>query len=299
MNNRVCAVIVLYNPEHLDVIKKFNIKLSNQVDCIIYIDNSDKVKSEYIDFSDPVRNVIYYRNSENIGIASAQNIGINIAKNYNFEYLIFFDQDSIVSDNMVCNMVSKYVDIDKEYNIGLLSPVTINSFDDKNHKITKTNSGIKNDYLDYFEVDLAISSGSLVSMKALDSIGLMNDELFIDLVDTEWCWRARKKGFKIFKDNNTKIVHTIGEGDKRLLGKKITLSADIRYYYIVRNSIYLSLFSEYTPLKFRCKTFIYLPIKIIITSLLYKKYRTIFLYSIYGLIDGFRKNLGSYNKTRG
>jgi len=39
----------------------------------------------------------------------------------------------------------------------------------------------------------------------------MNEDLFIDWVDFEWCWRARKKGYKIIGNANVVITHQLGD----------------------------------------------------------------------------------------
>jgi rhamnosyltransferase len=41
-----------------------------------------------------------------------------------------------------------------------------------------------------------LSSGFFYSREVIEKIGLKNEDLFIDLVDWEWCWRARSKDTK-------------------------------------------------------------------------------------------------------
>ncbi len=53
------------------------------------------------------------------------------------------------------------------------------------------------------EVRLAISSGSLFNLSALQQIGWHNEKYFVDCVDYEFCVRARRFGFKIGLINNT------------------------------------------------------------------------------------------------
>ena len=61
------------------------------------------------------------------------------------------------------------------------------------------------------EVQQTLSSGSLIPKKAFIEIGGMEEDLFIDLVDYEWCWRAQKQGFSTFVTKEVKMAHRLGE----------------------------------------------------------------------------------------
>jgi rhamnosyltransferase len=67
----------------------------------------------------------------------------------------------------------------------------------------------------------------------------MNGDYFIELIDQEWCFRARSMGYKIFVTPNSSMVHTIGESTMNILGIKIGYYSPLRRYYLSRNSILL------------------------------------------------------------
>lgn len=46
------------------------------------------------------------------------------------------------------------------------------------------------------ECDLLICS--LISLRALDIVGAMEESFFIDQLDTEWCFRAHAAGYNVF-----------------------------------------------------------------------------------------------------
>jgi rhamnosyltransferase len=94
------------------------------------------------------------------------------------------------------------------------------------------------------EVLQLIASGTIINAKFIPEIGLMKEELFIDWVDMEWCWRAVKKGYKIIGNADVVIKHFHGEKSKKFLTKNITLKSCIRNYYTIRNGIYLALHSN-------------------------------------------------------
>ena len=47
-------------------------------------------------------------------------------------------------------------------------------------------------------VDIIISSGTFMNMKTLESIGPMDEELFIDFVDTDFSFKCRHKNIPIY-----------------------------------------------------------------------------------------------------
>ena len=87
------------------------------------------------------------------------------------------------------------------------------------------------------ECDLLISSGCLVSLDAVRTVGEMDAALFIDYVDFEWCARARAAGYKVFGISDAKMRHTIGTGAFKIFGRLIVVHAPIRHYYLIRNAL--------------------------------------------------------------
>ena len=90
----IYAVIVCYEPS-INIISLINSLIAQGVYPIV-IDNSEKY---YIDIS--VNKCIYHKIGENIGIAAAQNMGISIALSNGAKAIVFFDQDSVVSDDLI------------------------------------------------------------------------------------------------------------------------------------------------------------------------------------------------------
>ncbi|MCV5640800.1 glycosyltransferase family 2 protein, partial [Escherichia coli] len=64
----------------------------------------------------------------------------------------------------------------------------------------------------YYEVDSTLSSGSLIPKNSWLILGRMKDELFIDAVDHEYCWRLRAAGFKVIRNKNALLAHRLGDG---------------------------------------------------------------------------------------
>ena len=123
----------------------------------------------------------------------------------------------------------------------------------------------------------------------------MNEQLFIDGVDTDWCERAVLKKLKLYKSNNVFLKHKIGNKYINFFGiKKSYHQLDLRVYYIIRNSIYLILFGE-NRIFWKTVEFQRTIIRILAYPLLsLKKRKTIFII-ILAIKDGFFKNMGKMN----
>ena len=92
---------------------------------------------------------------------------------------------------------------------------------------------------DVLEITTAIASGALIPVSTLRAVGGMRESLFIDLVDIEWCFRARARGFRAFGVCAAKLQHRLGEQPTRILGRKLATHSPVRNYYFFRNAVWL------------------------------------------------------------
>lgn len=247
----ISAVIVLYSPDIFHL-QKFINELLEQVDKIILVDNTPIMVRSYDKSRFSSENIIYLDLSDNYGIAKAQNIGIKKALELNSEYIVIFDQDSSVSEDFISGLlnIDKALRVDGlkiaavgpafiDIKTNLLAPVI--QFDGlKVNKITP-----KNDEL-YTRADFIISSGSLLHKSVFSKIGLMMEDLFIDFVDIEWGLRANKLGYHCYVANKIIMEHSIGDRSFKLpfLNKHVNIHSDFRRYFIIRNAIFLILYSN-------------------------------------------------------
>ena len=65
-----------------------------------------------------------------------------------------------------------------------------------------------------------ITSGSLVCLEAFRNIGPFRSDFFIDMVDVEWCFRARSKGYSCWCADDLTVEHSVGQGEVRALGMR-------------------------------------------------------------------------------
>jgi len=283
----VSAVVVLYNPNLLEL--ENNVKsLLIQVDHLILIDNSDKTNIEFLksklpSFKDSIH---YIFNNSNLGIASAQNIGIRLSFNLKTDFILLMDQDSCPRNTMVSTLLTDFHKLkDNNINIAAIGPIPINSQNNLPYtpRIRKSIPfQIDSNLINSNEL---ISTGMLIDVTTLDKIGFFDEKLFIDGVDHEWCWRAKLNNFQICQSRNTEILHSLGEGDKSIIGLRLAISSPFRIYYQYRNYIYLFK-KKHVPLYWKLNNLIKYSIKYF--------YYPIFVSNKYfirinkGIIDGFK-----------
>lgn len=239
---KIYGIIVTYRPD-IDLLKNCIYSIVNQLDKIIIVDNTPE-KCTILEkiFNSENIEIVYLEN--NYGIAYAQNIGIKKAMEEKVDYILLSDQDTIYPADYVERMITCFT---KE-NIAACGPLfrDINNEKNKPFFIKKGKIGFKKFFPinGKHEVFQLIASGTIINTKYLIDIGLMKEELFIDWVDMEWCWRAIKKGYKIIGNAEVLIHHKYGDESKKFFGRFLSVRNPIRYYYNIRNGIFLSLYSD-------------------------------------------------------
>jgi rhamnosyltransferase len=95
-------------------------------------------------------------------------------------------------------------------------------------------------------IDKMITSGMLLNLLLVEAIGWFDEQLFIDLVDYDYCIRAQQKGYFIIQFSNIHLYHEVGKEVYRssiktlfLVKKKKDLHSPLRCYYMYRNMLYL------------------------------------------------------------
>lgn len=281
--DKVGIIVVTYNPEIKKLI--YNIKTYiNQSDLVVLVDNStvkdikDGILKEFSGWD----NVIVITLDDNYGIGRAQNIGIKFLKELNIKYFVEIDQDSSLPENYVLKMYNTFVELRsngvKVAGLGSLA---------YNEEYNVTYNKIARKYSRLIEVDKIHSSGFFSSIDVVEDIGYKNEDLFIDYVDYEWCWRARHFGYKIYILTDNVINHKLGLYCIKKGFFIINVGSPIRHYYQYRNHILLFRL-KYVPLTWKIKRIFVNFFKLFIILLFYNdklnRYKNIFKGTIHGII---------------
>lgn len=246
---KIIAIVITYQP-CLDPLVNLLNAIIDQVGSVIIVDNGSDIDMSLCLKQYSSRQVSVLRFGNNMGVAFAQNAGIKEAMQMNATHVLLLDQDSLPTADMVSVLMAAEQElIQAGEKVAAVGP---------RYKIHNTNISsffvrfglfrFKKIYCTddscpaYIPADFLISSGCLISLKAIDKIGLMDESLFIDHVDTEWFLRAKYKGYSSFGVCNAVMDHKLGDylfsfwfGSK----KTLPVHNPLRQYYVFRNSILL------------------------------------------------------------
>lgn len=169
---------------------------------IIVVDNAsfDKTSLEVKKNFPKVKLVILKRNT---GVTGGRNEGINKA-NKNSKYLLFIDHDMVADKNMLLNLV-KVAEMDRSY--GIITPKIYYWEGKKRVWAAGTNINLwsgqvlfrggkdKGQFEKIEEVQVA-PAAIFVKREILNKINEFDNRYFVTYEDTDFCFRAKREGFK-------------------------------------------------------------------------------------------------------
>jgi rhamnosyltransferase len=243
----VIAIVVSYHPDLTRLSELFK-AVAPQVERVVVVDNgsAQDVILWLAGLEDARLHVLPL--GQNRGIAAAHNAGIRWAREQRGKYVLLMDQDSVPDPGMVADLRSAYEElVAQDSKVAAIGP-----------RFRDPDSGRLSQHVRFgrlwivpvgclpgqrvSKTDFLISSGSLISMDVLDAVGEMDEELFIDHVDTEWVLRARAKGYSPWGHCMAVMSHSLGESRRRVWfgrWREVPFHKPFRYYYIFRNSVLL------------------------------------------------------------
>lgn len=307
----VAAIVVTYHPKE-KLLTRVLEALSSQVSAIYLIDNTPtelantQMLERLKDYHEELEHLRFHilRLGENQGIASAQNIGMKLAKQDQYQDFIFFDQDSAPPIHLVKTLLQTRHDLEKNgAQVGAIGPMILDEKSQYYYPVIQSGEWrvrsirYPKTHLDPIKCDCIISSGCLISRAVIEKVGGMLDQLFIDWVDVEWCLRACRLGFINYIIPAAVMHHSIGDSYVQLGKKSVNIHSDIRHFYIVRNSAYLILRGKF-PRGWRISMLIKLPQYLIFYTIISKQSkRNVFKGLLIGIKNGLMGHMGPAPKN--
>jgi rhamnosyltransferase len=228
----VCAVVVTYNPRStfIDNIEA----IAAQVRHLVVIDNGSSAAEteQYLCELETRLGCKVVRNHQNLGIAVALNLGVKYVIEAGFDWVCTFDQDSRVCDGFVSEMLEAYQQAPNPRRVAVLVPRYVDGDSGVGVRLRRAGNG---------EILSAMTSGSMIPVSTIHELGLFDESLYIDAVDTEFCLRARRKGMSILQSPAV-LLHSLGRTTyHHLFGLHFgtTNHSPGRHYYITRNRLRL------------------------------------------------------------
>jgi rhamnosyltransferase len=234
-----CAVMVTYHPgpEVLASIAA----VRPQVDRLVVVDNGSRPEAHAcLEELRATGEIELISNPENLGVASALNIGFRWAMERGYAWLLTLDQDTICEPDMVEKLFFAFgADADPD-SVGVLAPV---HFDRETGYVSPH---LRNLPAPVVRRRYVMTSGNLIPTRALLEVGWYDDDFFIEYVDHDFCLRAGKKGYRVLLVRDARMGHQLGQ----LKRHELRIGpfglwffshnyAPVRRYYRARNRIHL------------------------------------------------------------
>lgn len=248
---RVIAVVVSYNPDTGDFVKLLEALLP-QVAHAVVVDNSSSFDIASVIAHWPGQNIELLQMQENVGIAAAQNAGIERAMELSADFVLLSDQDSVPSSSMVAELLVAMTAAHANPAAPPVAAVGPATFDSRTGRVSvfviarygmprtwHPPADIKKLPL-LIEVEFLISSGTLIPIEVIKRIGAMRSNYFIDHVDTEWCFRAKAAGYRLLGVPASRLKHQLGDAVKQVWffgSRQVMYHSPLRDYYMFRNTL--------------------------------------------------------------
>lgn len=246
---KITAIVVLYNDNTEEAANNIRM-IARQVDKVYLVDNSS---DDYSVCFQHITNAVYLPQYQNKGIAAAQNIGLKAAIDDKADFVLFADPDTEIKSHAVDQLLNTYNKLEHhQYYAGGIGSIARNKKTQQPYPL-RSNLLQEIPEMDVKEVTYTMNSISLYPTRLFQEVGYMDEKLFIDGVDSEFCWRATaRKGFRFFLDNHVIIDHMLGMGTQTIGGKERSITPPFRMYYQYRNFLWLAR-RPYTPKKWLCE----------------------------------------------
>jgi len=229
----VCAVIVSHHP-HSGMVENFS-KIIAQVAELVVVDNAS-APDELQNLQNAGKTFGYQliENRDNLGIAEALNQGVRWAKSRSYRWVIFFDQDSTITDDFVSKMLGVWETYPDRERVASIHPKYIDPVTGVEPFVRRAKDG---------GPIVSMTSGALMPTWIFDKIGWFASEYFIDCVDFEYCLRIRAAGFLVIDSRQAVLSHAPGQAERPQtfwgMSFRLTHHSVTRRYYISRNRVAL------------------------------------------------------------
>ncbi|WP_041741244.1 glycosyltransferase family 2 protein [Collimonas fungivorans] len=295
------AIVVGYFPEYKIVVNLLK-SLSPQVDHLILVDNGGS--REAYDFAQKEGLAIeYIEFKKNLGLGHALNMGFERAVSLGVKYVATFDQDSAPVADLIANLRNAHQMFEGQgVNCAAVAPVFFDRreatkvyFPFYLEREGRIISRMPNNCADnYVETDALITSGMLVRTDVWTGGVHYDDGLFVDYTDTEWCFRARAKGYKLFGCLRIEMGHAPSDAPPaRIFGLSFFRYSPLRRYYYFRNTVSFCR-ADYVSWAWRRRLTYGLTLRFFINCLIDKKKLRSLKMMLAGVYDGLRRKSGEF-----
>jgi hypothetical protein len=201
------------------------------------VDNASSDNSEKF-LRQNLKSVEIIQSGTNLGFAGGNNIGVRNALESGAKYVWLLNNDAVVDPQALTTLVEA---MENNADIAIAGskifyhaePLKIWSAGGMWEKgrlhlrMRGANQVDQGQFEDLCEIDSVSGCSMLVRSAIIEKIDLMNEEYFLYWEDSEWCARARSRGYKVLFVPSSKVWHKVSASTMQ--------SSFSQYYYYTRN----------------------------------------------------------------
>lgn len=196
----------------------------------------------------PAVNII--ENGANLGFAKANNLALSKMAG---KYAVLLNTDAVLDENAI-DAIMEFME--KNPDVAVCGGQLLNADGSRQNSIANfpslltelTNKsllrliapgkypGKERHFQAPVEVESVIGACMAVRKKAIDETGLLDEDYFFFLEETDWCLRFRKKGWKVFHHPGARIWHLQGQSAGKTLIRTRIEYWKSRYIYFKKHA---------------------------------------------------------------
>jgi len=222
----VSIIIVNWNTKeyHLRCIESIYQSLKKIEMEVFVVDNGSK-NGSVTAVKERFPMICLIENEKNLGFAKAANQGLQKGSG---RYLLLLNPDTQVKNGAIERLML-FMKVNPD--IGIAGAPLLNPDGSKQNSIANFPSlatellnksllrwlfpekfpGKEKDYPEPFEVDSVIGACMMVRRDALNQVGLLDEDYFLFLEETDWCYRMKRAGWKIYHVPQAEVYHFQGK----------------------------------------------------------------------------------------
>lgn len=206
---------------------------------ILIIDNGSSDNSEEI-LKKQFPNLEIIQTGSNLGFAGGNNVGIRQALKEGADYVWLLNNDTVVDSNALTELV-KVAESDET--IGIVGskiyfldlPNIIWSAGSIFDQVSLTPYFVgygqedRGQFDEIREVEMIVGCSLMLKRSAIERTGLMDERFYLQHEESDWCWRIKKNGYKIYFVPRSVVRHKVSQS--------IVLGSTRQHYYSDRNAL--------------------------------------------------------------
>jgi GT2 family glycosyltransferase len=222
---------------------------TKRIEVEVFVVDNGSTDGSVIAAKERFPKVKFIGNDINLGFAKANNQAISRAVG---DYLLLLNPDTMVKEGAIGKLISF---MEAHPDVGGAGAQLLNSDGSKQNSIANFPSlstellnksllrwlfpkkfpGKEWDYNEPIEVDSVIGACMMVRRDALKRIGFIDEDYFLFLEETDWCYRMKKAGWKIYHVPQVEVYHFQGKSAETEKKKARLEYYRSRYHFFKKN----------------------------------------------------------------